>query len=494
MNLVEHLPALQVVVPMLAAPLCVVLRRRRLAWGMAMLAAVGAFAIAAVQLQRVIVLGPIGYEMGSWPAPIGITYRVDLLAAFVAFFVAGIGAVAMAYAPTSFNKEVPRDRHHLMYAALLLTLTGLLGITLTADAFNVFVFLEISSLASYVLIGMGGSRRALVAAFRYLVLGSIGGTFILIGIGMMYMQTGTLAMDDLAARLPDLWKTRTVLVSFAFFTVGASLKLALWPLHVWLPNAYTHAPSVVSALIAATGTKVMIYVLMRFTFGVYGADFAFETLGLGLPLKVLAITGIYVASTVAIFQPNFKKLLAYSSVGQIGYMVLGLSLATVGGVGAAVLHMFNHALIKGGMFLAVGAIVYRTGSARIEDLRGAGKAMPWSSMAVVVGGLGLIGVPLTAGFVSKWALITALLEADRWPLAGLALLSSLIAVIYVWRFVEAAWFHEPSPALRDVGEAPLSLLLPTWVLIGASVVVGVWGAWSTDVAMYAAAELLGGAR
>jgi multicomponent Na+:H+ antiporter subunit D len=330
-----------------------------------------------------------------------------------------------------------------------------------------------------------------MAAYQYLIMGSIGGAFILIGIGLAYMMTGTLNMADLAVRLEPVLTTRTVLVSFAFITVGASLKLALWPLHVWLPDAYTYAPSVASAFISATGTKVMVYVLLRFAFTVFGATFAFDMLGLGLPLMMLSLTGIFVASTAAIFQEDAKRLLAFSSVAQIGYMILGISLASVAGLTAGILHLFNHALMKGGMFLALGSMAYRTGSTRLDDLRGIGRKMPVSFAAFVVGGVGLIGVPLTVGFVSKWALITALIEQAPWWVAALSLVSSLLAVGYVWRVVEVAWFEEPSEAAADATEAPIWLLVPTWILIGASVFFGVWGQGTTDIAVMAAESLLG---
>jgi multicomponent Na+:H+ antiporter subunit D len=490
--MIEHLPALQVVLPLLSAPMCVFLRDRRLAWLWALVVSWATFAISLSLLHRVLTEGDFVYALGGWEAPIGIVYALDPLGASVLVIVAGICAVVMSYAPLSMDAEIPSDRHYLFYAAWLLCLAGLLGMTITGDAFNVFVFLEIASLSSYALISMGRSRRALTAAYQYLIMGSLGGTFILIGIGLAYMMTGTLNMADLAVRLQPVLTTRTVLVSFAFITVGASLKLALWPLHVWLPDAYTYAPSVVSAFISATGTKVMVYVLLRFAFTVFGAHFAFEMLGLGLPLMALALLGIYVASIAAIFQEDAKRLLAFSSVAQIGYMILGISLASVGGLTAGILHLFNHALMKGGMFLALGNMSLRTGSTRLQDLRGIGRKMPISFAAFVVGGVGLIGVPLTVGFVSKWALLTALMAEAPWWVSALALISSLLAVAYVWRVVEVAWLQEPGPELEHVTEAPIWMLVPTWTLIGASIFFGIWGGGTTEIATRAATALLQG--
>jgi multicomponent Na+:H+ antiporter subunit D len=199
---------------------------------------------------------------------------------------------------------------------------------------------------------------------------------------------------------------------------------------------------------------------------------------------------MFAASTVAIFQENIKRMLAYSSVAQIGYMILGISFVTATGLTAGILHLFNHAMMKGGMFLALGCVFYRIGSVRIGDMEGLARDMPWTMAAFVTGGLGLIGVPLTVGFISKWYLIQAALERGWWPIAVLVLLASLLAVIYIWRVVEAAYF-KPVPAGRDaVTEAPLSMLIPTWILIGASVYFGIHTDLTIGVARKAAMALL----
>lgn len=487
-----HLPALQIVVPLMAAPICILLRRKTLTWAFAMLVSLFALGVATQLLAKVLSEGMISYALGGWAAPVGIEYRVDVVNAFVLLLVTIIGAVVLFYAPPSVANEVSGERHYLFYASYLLCLTGLLGITITGDAFNVFVFLEISSLSSYTLIALGRDRRALTASYQYLILGSIGATFIVIGIGLMYMMTGTLNMADLAERLPAMFETRTAMVAFAFLTVGTLIKLAMFPLHVWLPNAYSYAPSVVTAFLAATATKVSIYVFLRFTFTVWGADFVFETLNLDAFLVPLALLGIYIASIAAIYQTNVKRLLAYSSVAQIGYMMLGVGFVSVAGLTGGIVHLFNHALMKGALFLAVGCVVLRIGSPDLADWKGLGKRMPVTMAAFILGGLGLIGVPLTVGFISKWYLILAALEKGWWPVALLALLSSLLAVIYVWRVVEVAYFQKAEDE-TEIKEAPLQMQIPMWILTLASLYFGVSTDLTAGVAKQAAEWLLGGA-
>jgi multicomponent Na+:H+ antiporter subunit D len=485
-----HLPVLIVVVPLIAAPIAALVRHPRISWAIALASSWFTLVAAVALLRQVLGQGIISYSLGGWTAPIGIEYRIDVVNAFVLLIVSSIGAVVMPYALKSVEREIHRDRISLFYAALILCLTGLLGISVTGDVFNVFVFLEISSLSAYALIAMGTDRRALTASFQYLIMGSVGATFIVIAIGLMYVVTGTLNMADLATLLPAVEGTRTVAVAFAFLTVGVSLKLALFPLHLWLPNAYTCAPSAVTVFIASTATKVAVYMLLRFFFTVFGLSFSFEVMQLDRILMPLAMAAILLMSLVAIYQENAKRLLAYSSVAQIGYMVLGISLASVLGVSAGILHLFNHAIMKGALFMTMGCVMYSVGSVSIGAFAGLGRKMPWTMAAFVAAGLSIIGVPLTVGFISKWYLVQAALERGMWPVAAVVLTGSLMAVIYIWKVVEVAYF-KPAPEGSDIREAPLAMLLPTWALVLANFYFGIDAGLTADVATRAAKVLMG---
>lgn len=489
--MLAHLPILQVIVPLIAAPTCLILRKPKLVWLFTLLASSLAFVISILLVQQVMLTGTISYELGGWSPPWGIEYRIDKLNAFIALIISGVSTVVLLAAQTSIEKEIPQEKQTLFYILYLLSLTGMLGILTTGDAFNVFVFLEISSLSAYSLIALGKDRRALWASFQYLIMGTIGATFILIGIGLMYQMTGTLNMADLAERLPEVAETRTITTAYVFFIVGVCLKLALFPLHFWLPNAYTYAPSIVTAFFAATSTKVAAYLLIRFTFSIFGISFSFTTLPMETLFLILGLLGIFIASTVAIYQDNIKHVFAYSSVAQVGYMIVGFSLATQAGLTAMLLHMFNHALMKGALFLALAAVIYRVGSTRIADFQGLGRQMPLTMAAIVVGGLSLIGVPLTVGFVSKWYLVVAVLEKGWWWLAGLVLLGSLLAVIYVWRIVETAYFKAPIAGRQPVKEAPMAFLVPVWMLVSANVYFGIDTRLSVEIATAAAKSLFG---
>ena len=487
-NLTFHLPVLQVVIPLLAAPLCFLLRKEALVRIFTVLVTFTCFAISTSLLGQVLDDQVLVYEFGGWARPYGIEYRVDILNAFVLVVVSAIAAVVFSAGLGQARRAIPEGREYLFYAAALLCLTGLLGVTITGDVFNIFVFLEISSLSSYILIALGQSRRALMAAFSYLIMGTIGATFLLIGIGLMYQMTGTLNMVDMAERLKDVSQIRTMHVALAFVVVGISIKLAVFPLHQWLPNAYSFAPPLVSAFLASTATKVAYYLLIRFCFGLFGVTLVFETVGIDVLLLPLSVVAMFVGSIAAIYQTDFKRLLAYSSIAQIGYMTLGLSLATEAGVAAGLIHVFNHALMKGALFLVAACVTWRMGGTKIEAMKGLGHRMPITMAAMIVAGLALVGVPGTVGFVSKWALVSAALEQDAFFIAFLIMASSILALVYIWKLVEVVYFASPEADIERK-EPPLRLLIPTWILAGASIYFGIFSSFAVDVAEHASKQL-----
>lgn len=438
--------------------------------------------------------GIITYDLGGWDAPWGIEYRIDLLNSWVLFIICIFNLVALIPAYKSIGRELNGNKQIYFYTLYLLCFTGLLGITATGDAFNIFVFLEISSLSTYALIALGRDRRALWAAYRYLIVGTVGASFILIGIGFLYISTGTLNIHDIASRIPQIADSKVVLAAFIFMLTGVCIKLALVPLHGWLPDSYTWAPSVVTIFLAATATKVALYLLIRFVFTLFGVQFSWSVLPLQTIFLVLGLVAVFFASINAIRQVNIKKMFAWSSVAQIGYLVVGLGIGTVVGLQASLLHLFNHAFIKGTLFLALAAVMYQLGSTQLEEFRGLGKRMPWTMFAIVVGCLSLIGVPLTMGFVSKWYLVQGALDAGLILTAVLIVSGSLLSLVYCWRLIECAYFSSAEPDNKvtlERNEVSAVFLIPLWLLVFANIYFGIDTRLSVSVSEKAASYLFG---
>lgn len=499
MNFAEQLPVLQVAVPLLTAPLCVLLRDSRLAWATASLASLMAFAIAVALTMDISSAGTLTYEMGGWPPPFGIELHVSAFSALMLLLITGSSTLALLCGRESLSQDIDESRSPLFYAAWLIAVAGLIGIAIAGDAFNVFVFMEISSLATYILVAAGPDRRALTATFKYLVMGTVGATFYLIGVGLIYMMTGTLNFADIEARIADVSDDRPILVAAGFITVGLALKAAVFPLHVWLPNAYTHAPNIVTMFIAACSTKVAVFVLLRFDFFVFQANLDGHVVQFAGFLMPLALLGIVVGSAVAMVEGHLKRLFAYSSVAQVGYILLGASFSSTAGLTAGVVHMFNHALAKGTLFLALAALAMRLKGLRLDDIAGAGRQMPWTMATLVIAGASLVGIPGTAGFISKWLLLTAAFQQGTLGIVAaiVVVASSLAAVVYVWRIIERAYFGAPvagigtteSPA-EAAREAPWPMLLGLWVAALANVYFGLVPDLPVGLAQAAAAALL----
>lgn len=494
-----HLPILLVVIPLLGALLTTFLRNSFLAWLVALVVSFGLPVISIQLLVTVLETGqPIVYNIGNWEAPFGIVYRVDQLSGYVLSVIAIIGAVIMPFARRSVAAEIDEQARSWYYTMYLLCLAGLLGIVITGDAFNAFVFLEVSSLATYVLIALGKSRRALLAAYQYLIMGTIGATLYVIGVGLLYVVTGTLNFDDLASRLSgaivDPGQRNAVVTALGFMVVGLSLKLALFPMHMWLPNAYAYAPSFATAFLAGTATKAAVYLLVRVVFSVFGVGMKLENLPIGEVVIVLSIAAMFLASISAVFETNAKRMLAYSSVAQIGYITLGIAIANQAGLTGSLAHIANHAIMKTALFLALGAVFYRVGSVLYTDISGIGRKMPLTMAAFAVAGLGLMGTPGTAGFISKWYLAVGAIDDGMYSVVFLIVASSLISVVYIGRITEVVWFREPSKAAARAREAPLSMLIPLWLLVFATIYLGFDTRATVGTASEAAKMLLEGVQ
>lgn len=495
-DLVDHLAILPVALPLIACGIVAILPSSRLAWLVTSLVCAAVAVFSVMLLFHVQEVGVVSYAIGGWAPPIGIEYRFDMLNAFVLALVAVVSAVIMPFALRSVPTDVTPFQQPWFYATYLLCLTGLLGMTASGDAFNVFVFMEISSLATYILIAMGRDKRALLSAYQYLIMGTIGATFYVLGVGLLYVVVGSLNFVDISSRLGEVFATnpRPVMAALAFIVVGISLKLALFPLHVWLPNAYAFAPPFATVFLAATATKVAVYVLLRLYFTVFGTAINISDIPVTEAFLVLALVAMFAASLLAFYENRVERMLAYSSVAQIGYIMLGISLANVTGLTGGIVHLLNHAVTKSLLFLAIGAVAYRVGHLRIEQLAGLGRQMPITMAAFVVGGLSIIGVPGTAGFISKWNLGMGAVEAGSPLIVFLIVTSSILAVLYIGRVIEIAYFRPVSAACANATEPSFSMMLPIAIMTIAVIYFGLDPTYSSALAQQAAEGLLEGLK
>ena len=491
---IRHAPVMIPVVPLIMAPVLALSPSGRLSWILAMVATAASFYFALLTLGIVQSTpgGIIEYWIGNWYL-IGIEFRVDALNAMILLLISGIGFLASIFAWPTIVAEVQKQKISLFLSAFLLCFAGLCGVAATGDAFNLFVFLEISSLSTYVLVAMGASRdrRALTAAYDYLIMGTLGASFYIVGVGFLYAATGTLNMAELAAQLPALTGNRSVQVGFAFIIVGLGLKAAMWPLHQWLPNAYGYSPSFVTMFLAATATKVALYAMIRWLFTIFNPEYPFEQAIFTFILAPLGIAAMVVCSFQAVFQTDVRRMLAYSSVAQVGYMILGISIATTAGVSAGLLHLFNHALMKGALFMAIAGICINYKGTTIRDFAGLGRSAPFTMAAFAIAGLSLIGVPLTAGFISKLQLGYALFEHGWWWAVLLVVFSSFLAVFYVGRILQSVFFLPPANPRKSRKEAPLLLLVPLWILALANIYFGIDASFPAGLARDGAVAALG---
>jgi multicomponent Na+:H+ antiporter subunit D len=497
MQISSHLPVLQVIVPLLVAPICVIVGNRAVARLVMVVTALVMFAITLLLLEGVLGGAVYYYQLGGWAAPWGIEYRVDQLTVFVLLIINLVHLFASIFCLGRNDSNLGLLGQAGFYAAWLLCMAGLNGMVVTNDAFNVFVFLEISSLSTYVLISCGRDPKALLASYRYLIMGAIGATFILLSIGLLYMQTGTLNISDLSSRIADQGSNRTIIMALAFFIIGIGIKCAIFPLHDWLPNAYSFAPNSVTVLLSGTATKVSLYVLIRFVHDLFGVDYSIADMPLDVVLIAAAIVGMLLAPLIALRESNLKRMFAWSSVAQISYIALGVGLGTQAGVAAALLHMFNHSVIKAAIFMAVGIIISRTGTARIKHLGSVAHHHRFASYAMLFGGLGLIGIPGTVGFISKWVLISAVVDKGWWWLALPILAGSLTSAAYIWRIVEILW---AKPADINFDKKPPAIEFSEWFPLIIMTALALWfglnSSFTLELADLAAASLFipGGAQ
>jgi len=427
-------------------------------------------------LRRTLTFGDLSYTVGGWAPPWGIELLVDPLSALMLLLISGISFLATFAALPCVKRDL-EDRQHIFFTLYLILIAGLMGLVLTADAFNLYVMLEITSITTYGLIALGRGRAPL-SSFNYIIMGSVAACFYLLGVGYLYLLTGTLNMAHIATYLPALQGSGALTTALAFILVGLWIKMAFFPLHGWLPRAYSDAPDGAALLIAPLMTKVTVYLMVRLMLTFQSPAFPLLSMDVGSLIVWAAAIGIICASSMALGQRNLKLMLTYIIIAEVGYMVGGAWLANEQGMTGAILHIVNDALMTLCLFLAAVAIAYRTGSFHFDSLKGLYRKMPLTMAAFTVGAFAMIGIPPTCGFFSKWYLLLGGIEAGQWQFVIALIFSSLVNAVLFFRIIEIAYFgslqesEHHGEAITERQEAPWWILSPLALTAVLLIVVG----------------------
>ena len=479
----DNYPVLIVVAPLVAALFAGMASwiEERLTWPIALIGLFISLFSSIMVLMQVIDTGVIQYKLAGWNPPMGIELRIDLLNAMVLTLITGIAFLNLVASYSNIKQET-NDREGAFYTIYLLFVTGLLGVTATGDLFNLYVLIEITSLTSYAMVALGDKDRGPLASLNYVFIGVIGASFYLLGVGYLYLKTGSLNMVDVANILSNTQDSSIVLVAFILCMIGVWIKMALFPMHVWLPNAYSYSPVAFARVVAPLMTKVMVYVMIRLMVTVFGMEYIFEALNLADAVVWLGTIAILAGGIMALSQKNLKKMLTYIIVCEIGYMVGGAWLGNELGMTGAVLHILNDAIMTFALFLAVGNMVFRLGKVDLQNLQGLFGKMPWTMGGFVLAAFSIIGVPPTCGFFSKWYLLLGAFEKGAYHFAGALIISSLLCAVLFFKVFEICFFepmqeghgHGDSHPAVAMEEAPVSMLVVSGIVGLSLIIVGLY--------------------
>ena len=370
------------------------------------------------------------------------------------------------------------------YSMLAFLALGLLGMASTGDAFNLYVFMEITAISGYGLIACGEGKGP-IAAFRYLLLGTVGASMYLMGVGFLYAATGTLNMADLSSHMPHLAESPLIILSIGCLIIGFGIKMALFPLHGWQPAAHSYAHPAADPMIAGIMIKVPAYAMLRFFFCIFEntspvMDIFMDVIG------IMAVCGVLFGSLKALRYDTYNKILAYSSIGQVGYIAMGFAIGNFYGLVGAILHIVSHAFMKSGLFYTSGALKFRYGIHETSQLGQIYKDMPVTSLTMCVCALSMIGLPPFAGFFSKWYLALGAMQNGQYVFVAVLIASSLLSAIYFFRVMEKMFMDKKTAKEKENlhilrrSELPWQIIVPMIVTICAVIFLGLFNSYIVE--------------
>ena len=470
----HQLPAILFLLPLFAAISMPVVCLKHRHWSkpisLTILAAMVLVSI--LNLHNVVNHGEVRYAFSGWTAPLGIEWVADGLASVILVLLSVLGLLGVVFTgPTSPKALGGRIVHY--YTLILLFFSALTGIVFARDLFNLFVFLEVAAISSYALIGVAGGR-ALFAAFRYLILGTIGASIYLLGVSYLYAVTGTLNMADMADKLPFLLGSKALVGGLLFIFIGLGIKMALVPFHAWMPEAYAYAPDSVSPILASLLTKIALLAWVRIIYWVLNASIVVYGIPILLLVAVLGALAAVIGASLALAQRDLKMMFAYGGISHIGIILIGIGQGNQTGFVGGVFYLLNDAVMQAALFFLAGVAFCHYGVRTIDDIGRVGKQAPWLTGSLIVIALGMVGLPPTGGFFGKWNIILGALEAGNYVSVAAVILSTLLTLAYFIKLLEGM-FRQTSTRLDvQFGEIPLSFKMTLGVTSAAIMLLGLF--------------------
>ena len=470
----HQLPAILFLLPLFAAismPV-VCLKHRHWSKSISLTILAAMVLVSILNLHNVVSHGEVRYAFSGWTAPLGIEWVADGLASVILVLLSVLGLLGVVFTgPTSPKALGGRIVHY--YTLILLFFSALTGIVFARDFFNLFVFLEVAAISSYALIGVAGGR-ALFAAFRYLILGTIGASIYLLGVSYLYAVTGTLNMADMADKLPFLLGSKALVGGLLFIFIGLGIKMALVPFHSWMPEAYAYAPDSVSPIMASLLTKIVLLAWVRIIYWVLNASIAIFDIPILQLVAVLGALAAVIGASLALAQRDIKMMFAYGGVSHIGIILIGIGQGNQTGFVGGIFYLLNDAVMQAALFFIAGVAFYQYGVRTIDDLGRVGKQAPWLTGSLIVVALGMIGLPPTGGFFGKWNIILGALEASNYVSVAAVLLATLLTLAYFVKLFEGIFRQTSTRLDLQFGEFPLSFKMTLGVTSAAIMLLGLF--------------------
>lgn len=411
----------------------------------------------------------VGVVVYPTPSLFHSTLTVDMVSVFFILPILVVGLASSIYSTSYMSHDTGLNSYYTLLSAMIL---GMIGVVSAGDFFTFFLFWEIMSISSYALVAFRKDRwEPVEAGFKYLVMSSAGSALMLSGIAILYGVTGTLnfAGIALATRTPILASDPWLILAITLLIVGFGIKAAIAPMHTWLPDAHPAAPSPISSLLSGVMIKTGVYGLLRF-YILFQTLYAYWS----LILSILAFLTMFIGNLTAMLQTDIKRLLAYSSIAQIGYITFALSIGTIQSISAALLHVFNHAMMKGLLFMAAGAFYHATGSRDISVLEGIGRRMKMTGVLLSIGLLAIAGIPGLNGFVSELLILLASIQYELYLQSAILIANFLISVAYYLRLLQRIMFREFRGDAAKIREAPASMIAGMAILASICIIAGVY--------------------